>query len=726
MSLEKEIAKLEPLQNELKRAREPIKKIALLDRQDSVQHFLQQNPGVASWLTTLTPIQEAAVKSLLAIGQGSHIFQGFNPNAKDKLSDLLSHLIEIDKFYDTLGGIVGYHVSLLKLIVEKEHPKERKDAHTRYLKPLGYNISKNAASIRKAIRYYVEHLDQVAEIYPVGGAGDRLDLKDEKTGEPLPSAWLQFCGFTLLEGLFRDLHAREYLHYKLMGKQICTPVAMMTSHEKNNHEHIKQIGDRSEWFGRPKHGFFLFTQPLVPLVTVEGKWASEHPMTFLLKPGGHGAIWKLAQDKKVFEWFKAQERIKGLVRQINNPIAGLDYGLAAFVGLGLLHNKVFGFASCPRLLNAAEGMNVLIETERRGDSFAYRLTNIEYTEFAQKGIHDIPSEPEGNYSIFPANTNILFVDFHVIQEVIKEHPIPGMLINLKHNVSMLNHKGEPISIKAGRLESTMQNVADHIVDLFDHQLKPQEFEKLRSYIVFNERKKTISVTKNAYHPGKSILETPEGCFYDLLLNYQELLTNYCHMKAPRINSEEEYIKNGPSMVVYLHPAIGPFYSLIAQKIRGGKLAEGAEFQAQIAELSMEEVSISGSLLIEAERILGHKEGDGILVYSEDNGKCFLKNVQIQNKGINRKAPNCYWKMQIERHEALKITLKGNAEFHAKNVSITGNHTLEVPDGHRMTVTKERGKLKFAVEKIEAPTWSWKYQFDEEDAIRLDLKNWDSI
>lgn len=45
----------------------------------------------------------------------------------------------------------------------------------------------------------------MAEIYPLGGAGDRLGLVDEVTGECLPVAMLPYCGRTLLEGLIRDL-----------------------------------------------------------------------------------------------------------------------------------------------------------------------------------------------------------------------------------------------------------------------------------------------------------------------------------------------------------------------------------------------------------------------------------------------------------------------------------------------------------------------------------------
>jgi hypothetical protein len=63
-------------------------------------------------------------------------------------------------------------------------------------------------------------LPYTAEIYPVGGAGDRLGLKCEVTGEPLPSAMLPYAGRTMIELLLRDLVAREYLYWHLTGRQV--------------------------------------------------------------------------------------------------------------------------------------------------------------------------------------------------------------------------------------------------------------------------------------------------------------------------------------------------------------------------------------------------------------------------------------------------------------------------------------------------------------------------
>lgn len=62
--------------------------------------------------------------------------------------------------------------------------------------------------------------------------------------------------------------AREYLHFKLFGKQCITPVAIMTSAAKNNHEHISLLCDKLQWFGRGQSTFQLFEQVYIQVSSV--------------------------------------------------------------------------------------------------------------------------------------------------------------------------------------------------------------------------------------------------------------------------------------------------------------------------------------------------------------------------------------------------------------------------------------------------------------------------
>ena len=142
-------------------------------------------------------------------------------------------------------------------------------------------------------------------------------------------------------------------------------------------------------------------------------------------------------------------RTAALVRQISNPMAATDCTLLALAGTGHRGRRAFGFASCDRVVGAAEGMNVLRRervpvSQHSGDrghhaaardadenssaasngaargsgsgaggdsgyEYHYGVTNVEYTEFQRLGIQDVAIGDGSNQSCFPANTNILYV-----------------------------------------------------------------------------------------------------------------------------------------------------------------------------------------------------------------------------------------------------------------------------------------------------------------------------
>ncbi|MFT4553404.1 MAG: hypothetical protein ACI9S8_002042 [Chlamydiales bacterium] len=689
-------------------------KLELLDQLTIVQNAIQKSAPLRTFLAGLSPECEYAIKSILAIGQGPVVF-----NIPDVLEDkferlrvLLQSLLKIETFYSSIGGIVGYHATILNLIQESHKgPKQSPSQESHFYQPEGVDLSQQDTDIvRQAIIDGITTLPQIAELYPLGGAGDRLGLTDEQTGEPLPAAMLLFGGRTLLEGLIRDLQAREYLHYKLFGKQLATPIALMTSLEKHNHSRITTLLETNNWYGRDKDSFRLFTQSSVPVINEEGNWSMLAPLTLNLKPGGHGSIWKFAKDNLIFEWLQLHKRKKTLVRQINNPVAGTDHTLLAFTGIGCSEDMDFGFASCHRTVGAAEGVNVIKET-KTGKGYEYTISNIEYTDFAKLNIEDSPVTPGSTYSRFPSNTNILFADLKTLEKTAEEHPIPGMLINMKNTAPYIAPDGKVSEIKAGRLESTMQNISDYISDAYPTPLPEGKRKLQKIFLTFNERCKTISCTKRSYSPNSPPLETPEGCHTDVMKNIHDLLTNFCKITAPTSYDSPDY-------TCFLHPALGPLYSVIGQKIRGGRLTSGSELQLEIAELDIERLFLDGSLLIKSQDVLGKKNKDMLIEYGEESGKCTLDNVRIINEGIESQAKNTYWRNDISRHEALQIILHGNAEFHASDVTFNGSHIFEVKNGERLVVSEKDGDLQIKREKLILPSWHWKYTISSEKTILL--------
>ena len=489
------IIKLSKLVSQLKQTHSILEKISLLDSLPDVhKHFKQLNfPG--SITRHLNAEFEYVIKSIIVIDQSPILFNknDLKDGCEESLLQLLEHLLEIEYFYQDLGGIIGYHLTVSELLAHPNHSVSSENIT--YLTPETVHLNEDTLEIRRAVKWGLQSLPKVAEIYPVGGSGDRLNLKDPTSGIALPAALLAFNGRSLLEELIRDVQAREYLFFKLYGKQLITPIGMMTSSEKDNHNHILDICHKKHWFGRPQDLFFFFIQPLAPVITIDGNWSLYEPLKMTLKPGGHGVIWKLAQEKGLFSWLLAKGYDRSIIRQINNPLAGVDHSILALIGLGCHKDKAIGFISCERLINSAEGTNVLIEKETQ-NGFEYCLTNIEYTDFEKKNIVEPSSSPQNGYSSFPTNTNILFVSIPSIIEALNICSIPGRLINMKTKVTYRDSEGNISIIEGGRLESTMQNIADYFVDVFPIKQEPEHLKySLKNFITYNQRSKTISAMK---------------------------------------------------------------------------------------------------------------------------------------------------------------------------------------------------------------------------------------
>jgi len=666
-----------------------------------VKTFFEIHPEIAKRVHYL-PLQEAyAVKALIALGQGPIVFEGWDVNNVKALNHLASVLSTTESFYKQMGGIIGYHAITMQLIDDAKNCRGEQDS-SKIDPPPYIDVRKPSLSLTDFVNSGLHAMETASEIYAVGGAGDRLGLIDEKTKEPLPVAKLDFCGRTLLEGMIRDLEAREYLYYQLTGKQVRTPIVLMTSKEKRNDEQISAIFKERNWFGRPQESVYFMLQPLVPVLTVEGTWAVHGPCDLVLKPGGHGVLWKLAKDSGALDWLQKQNKRFCLVRQINNPVAGLDHGLLSLAGYGYTKQKAFGFASCPRIKNMSEGMNIL-RTTQKGGKIEGSISNIEYTEFAKRKGSDPYFARIADLGDFPANTNILYANISAVAQAVTKLPIPGLLVNMKHPVETMQH-GEKRSLLGARLESTMQNIADVLTETFPEPMTKEKLESLPTFILLNERSKTISVTKKSYDGASSIAETPEGCFYDLIKENRRLLKEECGFIACEMNSPEEYTKEGPSTLFLYHPALGPLYSIISQKLSKGTLARGAEMQIEAASVSITNLNLDGSLLISAKNITGViNPTTKLLEFSPAVGRCLLENVSIKNKGIDRTAKNVYWKNMIKRHESLQIILEGDSEFVAKNVTFSGNRVIRVLDGQRVTATnKADGSVVLLVERLQGP------------------------
>ncbi|GAV90736.1 hypothetical protein CFOL_v3_34140 [Cephalotus follicularis] len=650
---------------------------------------------------------------------------------------LLKILGEIEQFYDCIGGIIGYQIKVLELLDESTFERQTTADTSRFVDvqaPSGIDLLQNTEYASQAALWGIEGLPELGEIYPLGGSADRLGLVDPDTGECLPAAMLPYCGRTFLEGLIRDLQAREFLYFKLYGKQCITPVAIMTSSAKNNHDRISSLCKGLGWFGRGQSSFQLFEQPIVPAVSAKhGQWWVMKPFAPVCKPGGHGVIWKLAYDKGVFRWFFDQGRKGATVRQVSNVVAATDLTILALAGIGLRHGKKLGFASCKRNSGATDGINVLIEKKNLDGKWAYGLSCIEYTEFDKFGMTSGPISSNSLLAEFPANTNILYVDLPSVELVASrndEKSLPGMVLNLKKPIVYVDQFGDCHSVSGGRLECTMQNIADNFSNTYSSRCCKGVEEKLDTFLVYNERRRvTSSAKRKRKHTEKSLhQQTPDGSLLDILRNAYDLLSQ-CNIHLPEIESNDRYVDCGPPYLILLHPALGPIWEVIRQKFNVGSISKGSELQIEVSEFMWKNVQLDGSLVIVADNVMGSimldNKGEPILQYGHRCGRCKLHNVKVRNEGIDWSCgDNIYWKHDVKRFEVFKIILHGNAEFEAKDVVLEGNRTFEVPHGYKMKITSGHSDLAIQLDPIghniaDRGSWHWNYKI-EGSHIRLEL------
>ena len=499
----------------------------------------------------------------------------------------------------------------------------------------------------------------------------------------------------------------------------------------------------------------LFEQPLVPVVTTKGgEWVpleGQAAFAISLKPGGHGAIWKLMHDQGVFTWLGAKGRKGAVVRQITNPMAGTDTTLLALSGVGRRGDKALGFASCERHLGASEGVNVLVERVNEDDddddasrSYSYGISNVEYTVLQQRGISDEPVAPGSSESAYPANTNVLYIGLEKIRDALRSSPrgaFPGLLVNL-------SKPAHPNGCKGGRLETSMQNIADalmHTTTPGDGPLPMDQWENLPTFVLYTLRRRITSSAKKKRDPANpNLAQTPEGSFLDLLKNASDLLAR-CDVAHPDPDAMDvaAYLKDGPSFIFSANPAIGPLWDVTSQKIRGGALRERAEVRLEIAEIEWKDVDVDGSFLITADAPFGEEKVDddaeaarGKPTSFDDDacGRCRLRGVAVRNAGVDWSAPDDEaWSATLTRSESCVVRLRGNAEFDARDVTLSGDVMYDVPAGWRLSLrpdTDERGGESLGAVREEwtdlsaaggGPTWRWAYDVGDGGRVGLRLE-----
>jgi len=223
-------------------------RLARLKNFSGVKNFVGAHPELENSILALGSREQYVLFSLIATGQGEGVFRG------EDVLFLAKQLLPIEEFYSALGGVIGYHLCCLDLLEQKDVVQKKGKYHA----PKALDIAKCSREVRENILSGIRHLPEIAEIYPVGGAADRLSLRDEETGAFQIAATLEFAQKTLLQRLIEDLKAREFLYWKLFGKQVSVPIVLMSSAEKNGTEHLEHMLEEEGGLGKRGKIFFCF------------------------------------------------------------------------------------------------------------------------------------------------------------------------------------------------------------------------------------------------------------------------------------------------------------------------------------------------------------------------------------------------------------------------------------------------------------------------------------
>ena len=194
--MEMQLDQLTDLVNGLRQCQSQQERISLLEKQPQVSELIGNSLFFEQLDQLLNEDEKVVLRSLIAIEQWGHLCE-VNLEASQWLKEyrgMLDDLQEVERFYRVLGGVVGYHWTLLSLLSQRGKSLENQE--DQYHPPLGIDISSEDLVVRQHLVQGLVSLPFLAEIYPVGGAADRLRLLDSVSGDPLPAAC---C-------LFQDIH----------------------------------------------------------------------------------------------------------------------------------------------------------------------------------------------------------------------------------------------------------------------------------------------------------------------------------------------------------------------------------------------------------------------------------------------------------------------------------------------------------------------------------------
>src|SRR5258708_1238872 len=122
MTLREKLAQLELHKEVLQTLQSVAEKVAYWEKIPAIKEKLQKNIFFSSLFTRLSEKQKESVLAAIGAGQGDRIFLfPSNQETAEKLFFALSAQLEkIHEFYADIGGLIGYQILALSLLLQKK------------------------------------------------------------------------------------------------------------------------------------------------------------------------------------------------------------------------------------------------------------------------------------------------------------------------------------------------------------------------------------------------------------------------------------------------------------------------------------------------------------------------------------------------------------------------------------------------------------------------------
>ena len=94
---------------------------------------------------------------------------------------------------------------------------------------------------------------------------------------------------------------------------------------------------------------------------------------------------------------------------------------------------------------------------------------------------------------------------------------------------------------------------------------------------------------------------------------------------------QHYLDHGPNFLCLYHPALGPLWDIIAQKVHRGSLSQGSEMVLEVAEAAINDLHVDGSFIVQADCVLGKHEPALAVNYNQIRSRQDIQARQLSGR-----------------------------------------------------------------------------------------------